>query len=228
MRLRAPRDAAAIAYEQAGTPPVQTPWSQAGWCAIDLELTGLHPRKNDIIAIGAIPIEEGRVLLGESLYTLVRTTRRSEHGAVLVHKLRVADLADAPPLPEAIDMLLGVLGGRIPVFHTARVETSFLGPLFSRRRIKLPAAADTEVLGRAWLARRDGQAPPYVTLERLAVELGQPVEPPHHALGDALTTAKVFIALAALLSDGAPRTVGSLVAPERPDGVVGARRFGPA
>ena len=176
MRLRAPRDSAAIAFDEAGVPSPGTPWSEAGWCAIDLELTGLRPRKNDIIAIGAIPIEGGKVLLGESLYTLVRTTRRSEHGAVLVHKLRVADLADAPPLEDALDLLLGTLGGRIPVFHTARVETSFLAPLFSRRRVKLPAPADTEVLGREWLARRDGQAPSYVTLERLAVELGQPVQ----------------------------------------------------
>jgi DNA polymerase III subunit epsilon len=92
--------------------------------------------------------------------------------------------------------------------------------------VRLPAPADTEVLGREWLARRDGQAPSYVTLERLAVELGQPVEPPHHALGDALTTAKVFIALAALLSMPEPRTVGSLVAAERAHGMAG-RRFGP-
>ncbi len=226
MRLRAPRDSAAIAFDEAGVPSPGTPWSEAGWCAIDLELTGLRPRKNDIIAIGAIPIEGGKVLLGESLYTLVRTTRRSEHGAVLVHKLRVADLADAPPLEDALDLLLGTLGGRIPVFHTARVETSFLAPLFSRRRVRLPAPADTEVLGREWLARRDGQAPAYVTLERLAVELGQPVEPPHHALGDALTTAKAFIALAALLSMPQPRTAGSLVAAEHAHGMAG-RRFGP-
>jgi DNA polymerase III subunit epsilon len=226
MRLRAPRDSAAIAFAEAGVPSPGTPWSEAGWCAIDLELTGLRPRKNDIIAIGAIPIEGGKVLLGESLYTLVRTTRRSEHGAVLVHKLRVADLADAPPLEDALDLLLGTLGGRIPVFHTARVETSFLAPLFSRRRVRLPAPADTEVLGREWLARRDGQAPAYVTLERLAVELGQPVEPPHHALGDALTTAKAFIALAALLSTPQPRTAGSLVAAEHAHGMAG-RRFGP-
>ncbi len=227
MRLRAPRDGAAIAFEEAGTPGPDVPWQDAGWCAIDLELTGLHPRKNDIIAIGAIPIEQGRVLLGESLYTLVRTTRRSEHGAVLVHKLRVADLADAPPLDEAIDLLLASLGGRIPVFHTARVETSFLGPLFARRRVKLPTAADTEVLGRRWLGHRDGAAPPYVTLERLAIELGQLVEPPHHALGDALTTAKVFIALAALLSMPERQTVGSLLTPERAR-TIGGRRFGPA
>jgi hypothetical protein len=56
-----------------------------------------------LLRVGAVPIEEGRVVLGAGMYTLVRTTWRSEHGAVLVQKLRVPDLVDAPPLDVAID-----------------------------------------------------------------------------------------------------------------------------
>jgi DNA polymerase-3 subunit epsilon len=59
----------------------------------------------------------------------------------------------------------------------------------------------------------------------LARTLGQPAETPHHALGDALTTAKLFISLASLLDTVAPQTVGSLMdAGER---AISARRFGP-
>ena len=35
-------------------------------------------------------------MLGESVYTLVRSSRRSERAAVLVHKLRLRDVAEAP------------------------------------------------------------------------------------------------------------------------------------
>ena len=224
MRLLRPRAGAAQAFAEAGRPPDETPWREAKWCSLDLELTGLDPRKNDIIAIGAVPIEDGRVVLGEGMYTLVRTTKRSEHGAVLVHKLRVPDLADAPPLDDAIELVLEALAGRVPVFHTAFVERGFLGPLFARRRVRLPAAADTDVIGRNWLWARDGQAPDWLSLERLATILGQPVEPPHHALADALTTAKAFIALAAHLETIEPQTVGSLVGTEERSG--GPRRFG--
>jgi DNA polymerase-3 subunit epsilon len=211
MRLR--RAPEGVAAQFAAAPKVRgrTPWRQASWCAIDLELTGIEPGVNDIIAIGAVPIEDGRIVLGQSLYTLVRTARRSEEGAVLVHKLRVTDLAGAPPLPEAIDALMGLLAGRVPVFHTGRVERSFLSPLFSRRRVKLPGAADTELLGRLWLRGRDGTAPAAIPLERLSDELGQLAETPHHALGDALTTAKAFIALASHLDRAVPQTVRSLV-----------------
>lgn len=214
MRLFAAREGAAAAFARTARPSRTARWREAGWCALDLELTGLDPRVNDIIAVGAVPIDDGRVVLGGGVYTLVRTATRSENDAVLVHKLRAADLADAPPLEEALELVFAALAGRVPVFHTAAVERSFLGPLFSRRRVRLPNAADTEVLGRLWLRERDGAAPAALRLSRLASVLGQPADSPHHALGDALTTAKAFIALASHLDAIEPQTVGSLVRAE--------------
>jgi len=231
MRLRrAPDGAAAEAFDAAGRPGDAVGWRDASWCALDLEMTGLDPRSDEIIAVGAVPIEEGRIVLGGSMYTLVRTAQRSKHGAVLVHKLRLADVADAPSLDDAIDLVLEAMTGRVPVFHTAAIETSFLSRQFSRRHVRLPAAADTEVLGQQWLAHRDGDAHPRgISLGGLAGALGQPAEAPHHALGDALTTAKAFVALASLLDTLEPQTVGTLVAADfRPgDFGGGARRFGP-
>ena len=224
MRLLAPRHGAAGRFRQASLPPPETPWREAEWCAVDLELTGLS-RSDEIIAIGAVPVKEGRVILGESLYTLARPRRPPKHAAILVHKLRSADLAGAPSLTEAITLLFGALAGRVPVFHTSMVERAFLGAEFRRRRVRLPPDADTEVLGRLWLSRRDGVAPAGLSLARLAQLLRQPAEPPHHALGDALTTAKAFIALASLLDADSPATVGSLQQATRSGTDV--RRFGP-
>jgi DNA polymerase III subunit epsilon len=227
MRLRrAPSGAAATEFARAVRPSDDTAWREAAWCALDLEMTGLDPRTDEIIAIGAVPIEDGRVVLGGCTYTLVRTSKRSKHGAVLVHKLRLADVLDAPSLDEAIDLALGALAGRVPVFHTAAIESAFLKRQLARRRVRLPPAADTEALGRRWLAQRDGAAPEGISLGRLADALGQPAESPHHALGDALTTAGAFIALASLLDRVEPQTVGSLVAAGGPS-ALRVRRFGP-
>jgi DNA polymerase-3 subunit epsilon len=211
MRLRRPRDEAAVAFDEAGRPARGTPWLEAGWCALDLELTGLDPRSDEIIAVGAVPIDEGRVILGKGLYTLVRSTRRSEHAAILAHKLRVQDLADAPEAGAALDLVFEVLAGRVPVFHVGSIERSFLSPLFAERRLRLPAAADTDILGRIWMHERDGVYPRRLPLAKLAEELGQQPEIEHHALGDALTTAEAFIALASHLDARSPQTVGSLL-----------------
>ena len=224
MRLLTQRHGAAAAFASAPRPARRTPWREAKWCALDLELTGLNPTRDVIIAVGAVPIEEGRLLLGQSIYTLVRTSKRSEHDAVLLHKLRVADLADAPSLEEAIDLILESLSGRVPVFHTTAVERSFLAPRFAERGVRLPPAVDTEVLGRLLLRERDSVAVPRLPLGKLASMLSLPTGPPHHALGDALTTGAAFIALAASLDAVHPQTVGSLVHAE--ERLRGARRLG--
>ena len=224
MRLLAQRHGAAAAFARAPKFARRTPWREARWCAFDLELTGLNPSRDVIIAVGAVPIDEGRLLLGQSMYTLVRTSKRSEHDAVLMHKLRVADLADAPSLDDAIDLILESLSGRVPVFHTAAVERGFLGPRFAERGVRLPAAADTEILGRLLLRERDSVAISRLPLGKLASMLSLPTGPAHHALGDALTTGAAFIALAANLDAAQPQTVGSLIHAE--ERLRGARRLG--
>jgi DNA polymerase-3 subunit epsilon len=216
VKLRQARGAAAQRFHATGRPASSTPWRKASWCALDLELTGLNPRADHIIAVGIVPIESGRVAVGHARYTLVATDRPSNPDAVLAHKLRVADLAGAPALDEALDVILEELTGRVPVFHVAAVERAFLAPLLKRRRVRLPDGADTESIGRLWLGERAQVPRGGLSLERLAQRLGQRAEAPHHALADALTTAQAFIALASHLDAVRPQTVGSLIAAGEP------------
>jgi DNA polymerase-3 subunit epsilon len=215
---------AATTFRRSAAASGPTPWRQADWLAVDLELTGLNPRKHEIVAIGAVPIRGGRAVLGGAFYTLVRPSGRSEHDAVLIHKLRSEDLAGAPPIDEALAALLTRMAGSVPVFHTAAVERAFLGRELRRQWLRLPPAADTEVLGRLWL-RQHGSDLPGLPLTGLAQRLGQRAATPHHALGDALTTATAFIALATHLDRTRPQTVATLV--RAGDQLTGARRFGP-
>ena len=108
MRLSLKRTEAGSRFSQSTAVDRDTPWREAQWCAIDLELTGLH-RSDEIIAIGAVPIRDGALILGEAMYSLARPEHPPKHASVLVHKLRSADLREAPPLDEAIDELLQIV-----------------------------------------------------------------------------------------------------------------------
>ncbi|MBV8221495.1 MAG: hypothetical protein JO325_23770, partial [Solirubrobacterales bacterium] len=88
MRFRRSPEGVAAEFASVPRPADGTPWREAGWCAIDLEMTGLDPRNDEIIAIGAVPIDGGRIGLGGGMYTLVNSELRSNVRAVVVHKLR--------------------------------------------------------------------------------------------------------------------------------------------
>lgn len=197
-------------------PAPGTPWDEAPWCVVDLELSGLDPRRDEIISFAAIPVDEGRARLAGAVSGLVRPSRPVPASSIRIHGLRDADLAGAPPLEEALEPLAEAMSGRALVAHAAEVERSFLRPALRRVGVALPAAvADTRVIGRLWLWERDGRMPPEMSLSDLAGRLGLPAHAEHDALGDALTTAQVFIASATHLAARGKETVRTLAQADR-------------
>jgi DNA polymerase-3 subunit epsilon len=217
MRLRGrARGVGAAAYKRTRLPSGRTPWRQASYCAVDLELSGLDPRQHEIVSFGAVPIEDGRVQLGAVIHGRVRPTRSMNDDAIRVHGMRAIDLAGAPRLDAAIDPLLAAIAGRVPVVHVIAVERRFLRPALRRQGLRVRATMiDTSVLGRVWLSERDGRDPRYMSLANLATALGLPSHHPHDAVGDALTTAQAFVALATHLDARRPETVRSLASATR-------------
>ncbi len=202
---------AMVGYVNAETPAKRTPWRQASFCVVDLELSGLDPRHDEILSFGVVPVREGRVLAGEATYGLVRPTQPVPERSVLIHGIRTVDLATAPSFEEAMDTLLGAVTGAVVVAHVAEVERAFLAAAFRRLGLRLrKPIVDTQILGRLLLSERGEATPGWLSLSQLVATLGLPEHRPHHALGDALTTAQAFIALASHLDALHPETVGSL------------------
>lgn len=191
------------------------PWTEADLCVVDLETTGLDLRRDDIVSWGAVLVRGGRVQVGTAEYGLVRPEAEVSPAAARVHALTATDLASAPPVAQAAARLAELLEGRALVAHASWVEAAFLRRAFGGIGLRL----DGPVIDTAAMAREAGVAPtgagaPEPPLEELAERLGLPVYTPHHALGDAMTTAVLLLALGARLdaraADGATRTVRSL------------------
>jgi DNA polymerase-3 subunit epsilon len=134
-----------------------------------------------------------------------------EAETIRIHGLRPQDLAEAPPLAEALDAMLEALAGRVVVAHVAWVERGFLTAALKPAGLRFPEPVlDTAALARHVLEPQgvvEGQAPP---LGETARALGLPVHRPHVAEGDALTAAQLFLALVTRLERSNPQTVGSL------------------
>jgi DNA polymerase-3 subunit epsilon len=189
------------------------PWREATFSVIDFETTGLDHTADEIVSFASVTVSEGRVPLADARYELVRPNRMPDAETVRIHGLREAELSEAPPLSELLDVLLEALTGRAIVAHVAVLERGFLGTALRKYGLELlnpvvdTAAMDRELRG---LRREPPAEREPIVLSAMASELGLPVHRPHHADGDALTTAQAFIALATHLEAFGPQTVGSL------------------
>lgn len=211
-RPAVPRDAPEVPGWQA----MDRPWREAELCVVDLETTGLDLRRDDIVSYGAVIVRHGRIVAASSRYGLVRPRRPVGVGALRVHALTPDELAGAPPLTRCADELADLLRGRVLVAHAAWVEQAFLTRALAVRGLRLAGpVVDTAALARATRLAPNGPDAAEPGLEDLATRLGMPVHTPHHALGDALTTAGVLLALVSRLEAQGPQTVRSLAALSR-------------
>jgi DNA polymerase-3 subunit epsilon len=222
--LRRARSEAAESYRRAECASDSTPWREAAYAVVDLETTGLEPSRDEIISFACVPVEQGRVAIGKLAETTVRPRRMPRAETIRIHGLRKADLEGAPPLDEALNLMLEALSGRVLVAHAAWVEGGFLSAALKPARLKLQGPLlDTAMLAlrvpeRAGSAQEPRPAPVDTSpgLSKAAWRMGLPVHRPHHADGDALTTAQLFIALATRLDRVEPQTVGSLARLSQP------------
>ena len=198
-------------------PPLDRPWRDVEYCVVDVEATGLDLRRDALVSFGSVAITAGRMRCETAFYTDVKPGRRISTGAVSVHGLRAQDLDSAPELAEVIDRIAAELDGRVLVAHAAWVERAFLTRALRSggRRFNAPVVDTAALLRVAGLAPSGTQYEP--DIEAMATSLGLCVHTPHHALGDALTTGEVFLAVVSKLERavGQPLTALDLVETSR-------------
>ena len=93
--------------------------------SVDLEMTGLDARKNQIIAIGWTHVDCGRVRFASNRQILINAEQSVGHSAV-IHELMDNDVARGVPLEDGLEALFAAARGRVWLFHHASLDVRFL------------------------------------------------------------------------------------------------------
>jgi DNA polymerase-3 subunit epsilon len=193
-----------------------TSWRAASFAVIDIETTGLDPHVNEVLSVGLLPVDEGRIVVGAAFYATVRPQVAPDSRTVVIHGIRPVDAAQASAAEEVAIDLVAHLGSRILVAHVAEIEREFLRRWLRGVGYQPGPFVDTDLLARLVIARRGGPlVETHVGLGAAAAEFGLPEQRRHHALGDALTTAQLLLATATLLDPGGDAAVSDLLRARR-------------
>lgn len=171
---------------------------------IDTETTGLDPARARILEIGALRLSAGRIDAENSLRRLVRPGQPIPAAASAVHGLDDAAVADAAPFADVWPEVAAFIGEGVLIGHTLGFDLAVLKNECARAGLafRAPPTLDTHLL--AQVAEPNLAA---FTLESLAAWLGVELAARHSALGDASTTARIFLALLPKLRDRGIRTL---------------------
>jgi DNA polymerase III epsilon subunit family exonuclease len=187
------------------------PLERARFVVVDLETTGLSPRCDAIIEIGAVRVEA--LTITGRFETLVRPPGPGPLSQTIVALTGIRDamLADAPLAHRALGAFADWLAAAPDapfVAHNAAFDSRFVERGFAAQGLPSPA---TVVLGTQKLGRRILPRLGRYNLDHLCAQFGVANRARHRALGDADATARVWIELLHVARRGGARTVGDLL-----------------
>lgn len=191
------------------------PLGETPLVGLDIETTGLDPRRHSIVSIGLVPFTLERIFFSQRRHWLLRPRFELQDVSITLHHITHSDLAEAPDLREVIGDVLQPLAGRLPVVHYRNVERPFLDSAIRFRfgeGLLFPVidtmALEARIYRQSVLARLKrsvGRKPVSIRLQSSRARYGLPAYQPHHAAVDALATAELFQAqVAARFSSATP------------------------
>jgi DNA polymerase-3 subunit epsilon len=175
--------------------------------SVDLELTGLDPKKNQIIAIGWTQVDHGRIRLGSNRHIMINA-QQSVGESAAIHELMDSDVASGVPLETGLQALFEAAAGRAWLFHHAGLDMAFLRQAcLAWAGVSPPfAVLDTLHMELALRKRRDQPVKQGdLQLTSLRTRYNLPRYTAHNALIDACATAELMLAIASKMD-----TSGSL------------------
>ena len=171
---------------------------QVRFVVLDTETTGLNPRTDRIITIGAVAVQNGEILLDDSFEALLKVTQNSS--SVTVHGITRDESRMGMEEPEALERFLEYLGDGVIVGHHIGHDIATFDEACDRHwgfRL-LNRAVDTMNLALHFDkagAFRDRPPIKRFTLDGLCDAFGVIPHDRHTASGDAFMTALVFLRL---------------------------------
>ncbi|HIQ46365.1 MAG TPA: 3'-5' exonuclease [Sulfurovum sp.] len=163
----------------------------------DCETTGLNPKKDDIISIGAVKMKGNKILTNEAIHIYVKQEKQISHESIAIHQIRHCDLYDAVSIEEAIDKFLYYIGSRPLVGYYLEFDTAminkYIKPLYGihlpNRQIEVSALYYDQKLAETPGGHID------LRFNTILEALDLPKLEGHNALNDAVMTSMMYLKL---------------------------------
>jgi DNA polymerase-3 subunit epsilon len=181
------------------------------YTVFDTETTGLDPTSGDeIIAIGAVRIVNGRLLPNETFEAIIDPGRSISEASIAVHGLTSADLYGRPTIEVVLPRFARFCADTVLVAHNAAFDMRFLQLKEATTGVSFHQPVLDTLLLSAVLHPTEEQS-----LEAIARRFDVTVAGRHTALGDALLTGELFLRMLPMLAERGIRSLGEARATSR-------------
>ncbi|BAK72510.1 MAG: 3'-5' exonuclease [Arcobacter sp.] len=167
------------------------------YVCFDCETTGLNPKKDDIISIGAVIIKDNTIVSSKKFIKFIKPKTKLQAEAIKIHHIRECDLNDAEEIDEVITEFIDFIGNRPLVGYFLEFDIAMINKyLKPKLGITLPNKAyEVSEIYHDYKIEIIPQSHIDLRFNSIMEELNIPNLGKHDAYNDAIMTAMIFIKL---------------------------------
>jgi DNA polymerase-3 subunit epsilon len=167
------------------------------YICLDCETSGLNPKKDEILSIGAVHIKDNKILMSKTFNIFLKPSKNIDSESIKIHHIRPVDLENGIEPQNAIFQLLNFIGSRTIVGYYIEFDIAIISKYTQKLiGIKLPNQT-IEVSSMYYETRRKLSYYGLVDLKfnTILKNLNIPNFGKHDALNDAIMTSIIFLKL---------------------------------
>ncbi|HAK87549.1 MAG: hypothetical protein A2X55_05540 [Nitrospirae bacterium GWB2_47_37] len=196
---------------------LSTPIDMCPYVVIDTELTGLNPKKDSIVSMGALKMSGGRIEVGNFYYRVVAPETELTGSSVVIHGITPSEAAEWPDIEMLLPEFYDYCKNSIIVGHFLNLDMSVINREMRRltgRRFE-NLSVDTYKIYE-WIKVHSGDSSRHFgangngDLFSIAKKYQIRTSEAHNALTDAFITAQLFQRFLSRLPGLGVRTLNDL------------------
>ncbi|UCH81626.1 MAG: 3'-5' exonuclease [Nitrospiraceae bacterium] len=207
------------AKKWSGSVRKETPLSEIPFVVFDTELSGLDPKKDFIVSIGAIKMSGSKIHVSREFYRLLKPEGDMSRKSVEIHGITPGELEKKESMETVLPDFLEFITDSVLVGHFINIDIDFINASLkklNKGRLTNPAV-DTHFL-HDWLYKHGGEfkrhyrgASGKTDLFSISQKYGISVYTAHNALNDAFITAQLLQKFLHFLRPEGIRTLNDLL-----------------
>jgi len=167
------------------------------YVCFDCETTGLNPKVDDIISIGAVIIKDNKILTSKKFNKFIKPKTKLQADSIKIHQIRECDLENGEDIDKVIYEFLDFIGNKKLVGYYLEFDVAMvnkyvkekLGITLPNEQIEVSALYYDKVIKSTPNGNVD------LRFDTIAQKLDIPLMSKHDAINDAIMTALMFLKL---------------------------------
>ena len=163
----------------------------------DTETTGLDPKKDEILSIGAVILKNNRILTSKTFEIFLKPTQTISDKSITIHNIRPCDLQDAKQPQKAIESFLRFIGSRALIGYYLEFDVAminkyikpWLGITLPNKQIEVSSLYFDKKINLIPQGNID------LRFDTIIRDLDVPNMGQHNAVNDAIMTAMIYLKL---------------------------------